>query len=278
MSERAKQLSDTITVTGASRVSRCAVGSGDPQRRPGISEASEVGILAEAGKHAPTRVGNNKLEGAIARGIGDEAALRPPAVLQDIVLQFAERTHQPCGQSPGETRCYSRILSMFGPLIPNQCPGSEVVGIKTRQWKYSSAITGARATYHAVTQRAHNLEKHGRLNQYGAIGVGQRGCRYSQLDKRPDPARSAERHGAEFWQPPRDGLPKQIVGCLEICGDLYWRASIQTFPPPRQQAHGPSFATASSNTAVYNNSALGCGFAKIRLARNGVSDGFVRRT
>jgi hypothetical protein len=192
-------------------------------------------------------------------------------VLEDIVLQFAERTHQPSGQSPGETRCDSRILGMFGPLIPNQSPGSEVVGIKTRQWKHTRAITGARATYHAVTQRAHNLEKHGRFNHYGAIGVGQRGCRDSQLDKRPDPARSAERHGAEFWQPPRDGLPKQIVGCLEICGDLYWRASIQTFPPPHQPAHGPSFATASSNTAVYNNSSLGCGFAQIRLARNGVS-------
>lgn len=259
MSECAKQLTDAVATTSAPRMPRRAVGRGDPQRRPGISEAGEVGILAQAGQHAAARIGNNKLEGARARGVGDEAALRPPAMLEDIVLQFAKRTHQRRGQSPRETRRDSRILGMFSPLIPNQSAGPEVVGVKTRQWKRARAVTDTRATDYAVAQRADNLMKHWGLDRNGAIAVGQHGCGDRQLDQRPYPARSAERHPPEVWQPTGDGLPKQIIGRLEIRGDLYWRASVQTFPLPRQSVHGPRFATAPSTTAAYDNSALGCG-------------------
>ncbi|MET4218892.1 hypothetical protein ABIB00_004113 [Bradyrhizobium sp. LB14.3] len=277
MSQCSKQLTNAVAVTGAPRMPRRAVGRSDPQRRPGISEAGEMGIFAQAGQYAAARVGNDKLKGAIARAIGDEAALRPPAMLEDIVLQFAERPYQRYRQSPRKTHCNSRILGMFSPLIPNQSVGSMVVEVKTRQWKRASAVTDTRAADYAIAQRADNLVEHRGFNRYRAVGIGRRGCCDRQLDQRPYPARSAKRYLPEFGQPTGHCLPKQIIDRLEVRGDLYWRAFVQIFPPPRRPAHGPRCATASFSTAADNYSAPGCSYTHKSLEQGGDSRALIGR-
>jgi len=232
MGECAKQLTDAVAVTRASGMPRCAVGRGHPERRSGIRQPGELWILAQAGQHAATRVGDDELERAVARGIGDDAALRPAAVLEDIVHQLAEGAHQPGSQSPRQSRRDRRVLGMLGPLLPDQAFGAVAVRIEARQREYAGPVAGARAADRPLSERTDQLVKHRRLDHHRTVGGGQGGRRHRQFDQRSDPARPTERNGPEGRQPSGNGLPKQIVGRLKARTDPL-RLPVHSAPRPR---------------------------------------------
>ncbi len=277
MGECTKKLTYPVATTLDSGMSRRAIGRSDSECRSGIRKVSEFRILSEAGQHPTARIGNNKLEGTVARGVGDEATLLPSAMLQNIVIQLPERTHEPHGQSPRESCQDGRILSMFGPLIPKLTLWTTYGGIKTQERKHTRSVTGASASDRAFGYRAGSLMKKGRLHGDSTIDIGHYCFCDRQLDQRPDPARSAEPHRPKFWQPTVYGLPEQIIGRLEIRSDLDWCTPLQTLSPSRHWAYGPRSAATDSTTAAYINSAPGCRYLHRRLDSQGESNLLIGR-
>jgi hypothetical protein len=157
MGECAKQLTDAIAVARAARVPRRTIGRSDPQRRPRIHEAGEFRIFAQAREYAAPGVGNDKLEGAVARGIGDHAAPRAAAVLENVVLQFAQSAHQPAHKSLGQARRDRCVLGMLRPLIPGEPRRLIATGIQLRQREDAGAVMRAGATDRPVPQRPFDL-------------------------------------------------------------------------------------------------------------------------
>src|SRR5262249_27442902 len=118
MSERAKQLTDTVAMARATRVTRRAVGGGHAQRRSGIREMRKLRVFAQAGEHAASGVGDDQLQCTITRTVSEQSAGRAAAVLKHIVLQFTDRAHEPDHQTPWQACGDAGVLGMFDPLVP----------------------------------------------------------------------------------------------------------------------------------------------------------------
>lgn len=233
MGKRTKELTDTVAATGATRMPRRAVRGRDPQCRPRIGEARELGVLAQARQHTATGIGDDELEGAVARSIGNDTACRLTAMLEDIVLKLAERAHQPTDQTPRQPGSDSGILGMFGPLIPSELRGFVATWIKARQRKYPGAVTRTRAADGPVPQRAFDLVKDQRFNSDGPIGGRNGGGGHRELNQRPDPAGTGQNDLAKLRQATGHRLPEQVIGRLKACADALW-------PPFAQVASRPS--------------------------------------
>ena len=119
MGECAKQLTNAVPASGVGGVAGGTIGRGDTQRRSTIGKVRELGIVLEACEHAAPGVGNDELESVGAGSIGDESAVGPAAMFEDVVLQLAERAHQACRQAPGQAGSPCGVLRVIGPLIPD---------------------------------------------------------------------------------------------------------------------------------------------------------------
>jgi hypothetical protein len=220
MGECAKQLTDAVAVTGASRVTRCAVRRGDTQRRPGVRQSSKLRIFAQAGQDAAPPVRDDELEGTITRGIRYQAALWSAAVLEDIVHKLTDSTHQTRSQSPSDSRSIGCVLGMLGPLIPDQAIRTVTVRVIARQRENAGSIARAGTTNHSLPKCSSDLVKHRRLNGHSAIDFGQSGLRHRDLDERPNTARPTEGEITQCWQSSDNGLPEQIIRRVETRNDL----------------------------------------------------------
>jgi len=215
MSECTKQLADSVAMPRTARVARRAVRNSDAERGPGICETFKLGVLAQAGENPPSRVGDDKLECAIAGAIGDQSAVRTAAMLENVVLKFAKRTHQSDSQSPSQTSSYGRVLGMLHPLIPEYVVRSVRRRVKPAQRKDAGAIPGASTADSTVGQCLFDLSENRWLDNHAAICI--RRCHTSdgEFNERPDKARTVERKRRQLLQASSSGLPQQIIRCLE---------------------------------------------------------------
>jgi DNA invertase Pin-like site-specific DNA recombinase len=284
MSECAKQLSDTIAVASAARVPRRSVRSGYPQRRSGIRKKRELRILAQAREHASSGVGDNELEGAGARGIGDNAAFRPAAVLKYIVLQLAERPHQGTDEPLRQPRCERGVLGVLGPLLPGEPFRICATRVYAGQGKHPGAIACSGTADRAISQRAFDLAEDRRFQHDAAVGVRESNGRHREFNQRTNPSRPRERDRSKIRQSAGDRLPQEIVGGLEARGQPLWRSIVQIFPatfihligffpslagPVSTQIRVAVSSTSSSNTPRF--SPEGC--AASRLSEISVGGG-----
>ena len=146
MGECAKQLANAVAVSRAVGVAGGAIGGGDTQRRSRIRKMREFGVFAEARKHTASSVGDDKFECAGTGTVGDQPAVGPAAMFEDVVLQLAERAHQACHQALGQAHSNRGVLRVLSPLIPEQVLGTAVGWIEP-------------------TQREHARPDHGRLHR-----------------------------------------------------------------------------------------------------------------
>jgi hypothetical protein len=230
MGECAKQLTDAVAVPRASGMPRRAVGCGYTQRLAGIRQPGELGVLAQASEDAATRVGDDELEGALTRSIGDETTFWPPAVFEDIVYEFAERAHQPGGQSPRQSCPDGSVFGMFGPLVPDRPLRTVFVMIVARKGKDARSVAGASAADDTLPQRSDELMKHRRFDCHSMVVISSGRRRDRELGERSYTPRAAKPHRPKRRQSAMDRLPEQVISRLEACGDLSWRNLAQVSP------------------------------------------------
>lgn len=215
MSEYTKQLADAVAVPRTAYVTRCAVRGSDSERGLGVYETLKIRVLAQTSENAPASVGDEKLERAIAGAVCDQSAGRAATVLEDIVLQFAKRTHQADGQTPSQASSHGSVLRMLHPLIPEQVVRSVRRRIEPAQRKNAGAIPCTSTADGTVDQCLFDLSEDRWLDGYATIGVSHRHTSDGEFNKRPDKAGTAERKRRQLRQAPGGGLPQQVVRCLE---------------------------------------------------------------
>jgi hypothetical protein len=230
MGERAKQLSNSIAMACAARMPRRPVRSGDPQRCSGISEERQLGILAQARKYASPCVGDDEFEGAVARGVGDNPAFWPTAVLKHVVLQFAERPHQATNEPLRQPRSHRGVLGVLGPLLPSEPLRIRPTGVHAGQGKHPGTIACTGTANRSISQRALDLAKDRGFDHDAAVRVREGGGRHREFDQRPNPSRSRQRDRSEVRQPASDRLPQEIIGRLEARGHPSCRPLVQVAP------------------------------------------------
>ncbi len=230
MSECPKKLSDTIAVACAARVPRRPIRHGNTQCRSGIWKKRKFRILAQARKHTSPSVSNDELEGAVVRGIYDNAAFRSAAVLKHIVLQLAERTHQSSDEPSRQPGCNRGVLSVLRPLLPSKPFRIPSARVHPGQGKHPGALTCASATDRSIPERAFDLVEDRCFDHDAAVSLRESSGRHREFNQRPDTSRPSERDRSKLRQSASDRLPQEIVGRVEARGRLPLRSLVQVAP------------------------------------------------
>lgn len=230
MSECPKKLSDTIAVACAACVPRRPIRHGDTQCRSGIWKKRKFRIHSQAREHTSPSVGNDELEGAVVRGIYDNAAFRPAAVLKHIVLQLAERTHQPSDEPFRHPGCNRGVLSVLRPLLPGEPFRILSTSVHPGQGKHAGAIACAGATDRSIPERAFDLMEDRCFDHDAAVSVRESSGRHREFNQRPNPSRPSERDRSKLRQSACDRLPQEIVGRVEARGRPPLRSLVQVAP------------------------------------------------
>jgi hypothetical protein len=230
MSECPKKLSDTIAVACAARVTRRTVGNGDTQCRSGIWKTRKFRILAQTREHTSPTVSDHELEGAVVRGICDNATFRSAAVLKHIVLQLAERTHQAADEPFCQPGCNRGVLGVLRPLLPGKPFCVPSTRVHPGQRKHPGAIACAGATDRSIPESAFDLVKYRCFDHDAAISVRESSSSDREFNQRPNPSRSSERDRSKLRQSAGGRLPEEIVGRLEARRLPPLRSLVQVSP------------------------------------------------
>lgn len=228
--ECTKQLTNAVAVSRAVDMAGGTVGGGDTQSCARIGKVHEFGVFAEARKHTASCVSDHKLECAGAGAVGDQHALGPAAMLEDVVLQLAQRTHQACYLALGQAHSNRRVLRVLGPLIPEQVFGPVVGLIEPTQREHARSIAGACAGDRVVYECTFNLMENRRLDRYATIGAGHRSASNGEFHQGADKARFADGQRRQQQQSSGNGLPEQVVRYLEGRPDATVPTLRQRFP------------------------------------------------
>ena len=215
MSKCTKQLTNAVAVSRPVGVAGGAIGGGDTQRHSTIGKVREFGVFAEAREHAASSVGNDEFECAGASAVRDQPAVGPAAMFEDVVLQLAERAHQACCQALGQARSNCGVLRVLGPLIPEQVFGVAAGWIEPTQREDARPIASAGAADRTVCQCAFDLMEDRRLDRYAAIGLGRGHASNGEFNQGAYKTGPDEGQRRQQRQPSGNGLPKQVVCCLE---------------------------------------------------------------
>jgi len=245
MRQRTKKPPNAIAPTCAARVARRTIGRRSAQRLSGIGETGELGILTQACKDTNAGISDDKLKCAFARSICDDAGLAPPAVLNHIFLELAQRPHQPRHQSPRKPISSRGIFNMTGPLIPQN------IGVRFRvvvhQREHARSISGARAGYSGLRDTFANLREERRRLSHAGIGSRQCRCGKSQLNKGSNPSRPFDHELATPLETSLPRLPKKIIDNVECGQKSMCRSKTQECPsPPHSYPSVPKHGRASS--------------------------------
>ena len=213
--ECTKQLTNAIAVPRTVDMAGGTVRGGDTQRYAGVGKVHELGVFAEAREHTASRVGHDELECAGAGTVGDQPAVGPAAMFEDVVLQLAQCTHQACYQALGQAPSNRRVLRVRGPLIPEQVFGPVVGWIEPTQREHTRSIVGACAADRLVYECTFDLMENRRFDRYATIRVRHRHASNGELHQWADKTRSTNGQRRHQRQPSGNGLPEQVVRCLE---------------------------------------------------------------
>jgi hypothetical protein len=230
MSKCPKQLSNTIAVACAARMPRRPVRKGDTQRRSGIWKKREFRILAQTREHTSPTVSDDELEGAVVRGIYDNATFRLAAVLKHVVLQLAERTHQAADEPFCQPGCDRGVLGVLRPLLPGKPFRVPSPRLHPGQGKHPGAIACAGAADRSIPERAFDLVKYRCFDHDAAVSVRESSGGHREFNQRPNPSRPSERDRSKLRQSAGDRLPQEIVGRLEARGRPPLRSLVQVSP------------------------------------------------
>ena len=274
MSECPKQLSNTIAVACAVRVPRRPVRNGDTQRRSGIWKKRELKILAQTREHTSPTISDHELEGAVVRGINDNATFRSAAVLKHIVLQLAERTHkaadEPCCQ-PGCNRC---VLGVLRPLLPGKPFRVPSTRVHPGQGKYPGTIACAGAADRSIPEREFDLVKYRCFDQDAAVSARESIGGHCEFNQRPNPSGPNERDRSKLRQSAGDRLPQEIVGRLEARRRPPLRSLVQVsrrlvLPTPLNLSSDVLSLAANDEPAIH-----GCSVAEIAFKHHSIWSAF----
>ncbi len=230
MSERPKQLSNTIAVACAARVPRRPVRNGDTQRRSGIWKNREFGILAQTREHTSPTVSDHELEGAFDRGINDNATFRSAAVFKHIVLQLAQRTHQAADEPCCQPRCNRRVLGVLRPLLPGKPFRVPSTRVHPGQGEHPGAIACAGTADRSIPEREFDLVKYWCFDHDATVSVWESCGGHREFNQRPNPSRPTERDRSKLRQSAGDRLPQEIVGRLKTRVRPPLRSLVQVSP------------------------------------------------
>lgn len=230
MSECSKQLPNTIAVACAARVPRHPVRNGNTQRRSRIWKKRVFRILAQTREHTSPTVSDHELEGAVVRGINDNAIFRSAAVFKHIVLQLAKRTHQAADEPCCQPRCNRGVLGVLRPLLPGKPFRVPSTRVRPGQGEHPGAIACAGTADRSIPEREFDLVKYWCFDHDAAVSVWESSGGHREFNQRPNPSRPTERDGSKLRQPPGDRLPQEIVGRLEACVRPPLRSLVQVSP------------------------------------------------
>ena len=212
MGKRAKQLSDTVTMTCTARMAGGSVGDGSAERLARIWEMCKIGVFAQARQYASSGIGNDEFKGAVAGTVSNQPALWLSAMLKNIVLQFAQRTHQSGHQSPGQACCYGGILHMLRPLIPEQVVSSAGRWIELAQWEYAGSVTRAGTANQTNAEGQLDLVKDRWFDLHLSVCARHTPARDGELHQRANQARPTKGKRWKMRQTSSSRLPQQIIG------------------------------------------------------------------
>ena len=185
-------------------------------------------------------------------------------MFENVVLEFAERAHQTCRQSAGEARSNRGVLHMFDPLIPEHAFGVAAGWIEPSQREDANEIAGAGSADRAVCQCAFDLMEERRLDRYAAIGVRRCHASNGEFGQWADKTGSDQSQRWHQRQPSGNGLPKQVVCCLEGRADAAVLSLAQRYSSRSRSGRPIGRLSFQQSDRSSQSSRVGCAFSAPR--------------
>lgn len=216
--ERTKHLAHTKPGAAGAAETRFAVLDRNSERGAGVNKTAIVCVFTQTGQHADPGIRNDDFEGARRRRKGYQSGLRPAAVPEDILLQFAHGADDGRGEWFAES---DRDRRLFGAAAPKRPLIGSIAGLGEASQRERTVTRGvAAARDGAVIQRCFDDGREGR----GEADVGKNGgvfaARHQHLNQRAKTTGAVYADLAQARQAAALGRPQEIIGAGEVAVQL----------------------------------------------------------
>ena len=216
--ERSKHLPQAEPGPAGAAEARLAVLDRDPQGGARVNNVAIVWALAQTGQHADTGIRNDNLEGGSRRGKSHQAGLRPAAMPEDIVLQFAHGAYDGCGKRLCEPNRDSRLFSSASPERPLIRSIASLCKAGQRERTLAGSIAAAldQTTIERVFDYGHERRGEADMCEQGGVAA----ARHQHFDERTEPAGSFDVDLSKCRQIARLSGPQKIISAGEVTVQL----------------------------------------------------------
>lgn len=219
--ERTKHLPHSEPGAAGAAETRFAVLDRDSERGAGVNKAAIVCVFTQTGQHTDPGIRNNNFEGARRRRKGHQSGLRPAAMPEDILLQFAHGTDDGRGKRFAEP---DRDRRLFGAASPKRPLIGSIAGLGEASQRERTVTHDVAATRDgAAVERCFDDGREGR----GEADLGKSGgvfaARHQHLNQRAEAAGAVYADLAQTRQAAGLGRPQEIIGAGKVAVQLVIR-------------------------------------------------------
>lgn len=219
--ERTKHLPHSEPSAAGTAETRFAVLDGDSERGAGVNKAAIVCVFTQTGQHADPGIRDNDFKGARYRRKGHQSGLRPAAMPEDILLQFAHGADDGRGKRFAEPDCDRRL---FGAASPKRPLIGSIAGLGEASQRERTVMRGVTAARDgAVVERCFDDGREGRSE--ADLGKSDRvfAARHQHLNQWAETTRAVYADRAQARQAAGLGRPQEVIGAGKVAVQLVIR-------------------------------------------------------